>query len=400
MFDLDVVVIGGGIAGSSVGIFLLKAGYKVTVYERAEKILPVGAAISVWSNGVKVMNRLGLGKEMVRLGGKMDYMTYRTSKDEPLVKMALDAVYKDVGERAYPVARGELQQLLLDTFVKEGGKLVLGKTCVGVELEGELPRAVFDDGTKSHTADMMIAADGLNSVLRKHVLQRETEIKYKYTNWNGLIPMSPEIGDPTEWIMFVGDGKRASLMPVAGNKFYFFMGCPLPEGSSAPPRGEAMRDELKELFKGWPKQVQALINAIDVNNSLNRIPICDHDPLPKYSRGRVVLIGDSAHSTTPTLGQGGCQAMEDAEVLSSFLSTTNISIEDAFDRYAQHRKDRVHSMVLKARERTQTIYPTNAEDMKLTQAWYEDLKNNKEAGDNILKGITANLKQGPWPPRL
>ncbi|GBG28753.1 Monooxygenase 3 [Hondaea fermentalgiana] len=405
MFDLDVVVIGGGIAGLSTALFLKRFGYNVIVYERAPEILPVGAAISVWSNGVKVMNRLGFGKEMIELGGQMDRMIYRSSKGESLVDMDLGPVYKEVGERCYPVPRAELQQMLMDKYVAEGGKLVLGRSCVSVHRVDESDEdskmyAVFDDGSKSMVCDVLVGADGIRSQVRTHVLEKEMSPVYHYTNWNGLVKMDAKLGKPNEWVMHVGEGKRASVMPVGNGRFYFFMGAPLPEDAPAPERGsEAMRDELKEIFKGWPASVQHLIDAIDVTR-LNRIPICDVDPLPRLWRGRAVLVGDSAHSTTPTLGQGGCQALEDAEVLSSFLTTTNVGVQDVFARYEQHRKDRVHTMVLKARERTAQIYPRDAEGEKATQQWYEELRSSKDIGSNILGGITANLKQGPWPPRL
>lgn len=404
MFDQDVVIIGGGIAGCSSALFLQRAGHKVHVYERAEEILPVGAAISVWSNGVKVMNRLGLGKEMQQHGGQMDRMVYKLHDGTPCVDVDLSPVYQTVGERAYPIARGYLQKLLMDTYVNEGGKLTLGKTCVGVEpVDPNDPdtrvRAVFDDGSKSKACDLLLAADGIKSVIRDYVLQRPTEISYHYTNWNGLIPKNPAIGKPNDWIMFVGEGKRASVMPIGGDQFYFFMGAPLKENAPPPPRGEAMRQELKEIFKNFPSNVQALIDSIDVKKSLNRIPICDHDPLDRVYRGRVCLIGDSMHSTTPTLGQGGCQALEDAEVLSSFINTTNVSMADALQRYAQHRLDRVHTMVEKARERTATIYPTDESSWNRTKAWYNELVSDPQHGPNILAGITNNLLQGPWPPR-
>ena len=80
------------------------------------------------------------------------------------------------------------------------------------------------------------------------------------------------------------------------------------------------------------------------------------DPIEKLARGRVVLLGDSAHATTPTLGQGGCQAIEDAEVLTRYLVSTNISVADALQRYENARKERTAQLVLKARKRTGLIY--------------------------------------------
>lgn len=415
MFDLEVTIIGGGIGGLTTGLFLRQHGYSVHVYERAPEILPVGAAISLWGNGVKVMNRLGLGKQMVQLGGQMNTMVYKnatgtenaTGTKDALVHMPLAAVYAEVGERCYPVSRAELQQTLMDEFVAAGGALTLGRTCVGVEQErpGDADSrvlAVLDDGSRSAPSDLLIGADGIRSCVRDFVLEgaKPATIRYHYTNWNGLVQRTEALGDAEEWVMYVGEGKRASLMPVGGDRLYFFLGAPLAEDAPAPEKGsEAMRAELQHLFAGWPEQVQSLLGAIDVAK-LNRIPICDLDPIDSYSRGRVVLVGDSKNAMTPCLGQGGAQAMEDAEVLASFLTTTNVSVRDACRRYEQHRKTRVRTMVIKARERATQIYPKTEAEWKETRKWYEELATSEDIGANILSGITANLMGGPWPPRL
>mmetsp|Transcript_15506 Transcript_15506/g.18814 ORF Transcript_15506/g.18814 Transcript_15506/m.18814 type:complete len:405 (+) Transcript_15506:254-1468(+) len=400
MFDLNVVIIGGGIAGMSTGLFLVKAGYKVHVYEQAPEILPVGAAISVWSNGVKVLNRLGLGKKVRALGGQMDKMVYRDMEGETLADMDLSQVYTEVGERAYPVSRAELQQMLMDEFKNAGGKLTLGKVCVGVEKvnpedDDSTVRALLHDGSKSDECDLLIGADGIKSKVRSYVLDTTVPLKYHYTNWNGLVDFDDDIAPRNEWMMWVGNGKRASVMPIA-DRFYFFMGTSIPENAPAPERGtESMRDELKEIFKGFPSSVQKLIDAVDVK-TMNRIPICDIDPINSYYSGRVVLIGDAAHATTPTLGQGGCQALEDAEILSSFLITTNISVVDALNRYQKYRMQRAHDMVEKARSRTSTVY--SLKDAASTEAWYMQLKGSEMPG-KIIKGIAKNLGDTCFPPQ-
>jgi FAD-dependent urate hydroxylase len=123
---------------------------------------------------------------------------------------------------------------------------------------------------------------------------------------------------------------------------------PLPKGSVSKPD---YREELASFFKGWAIPVQTLIQRLDPFKT-NRVEIHDIEPLQTLVRGRVALLGDAAHSTAPDLGQGGCQAMEDALVLSTYLQTTNISVEDALKRYEAARKDRVADVVTRARKRS------------------------------------------------
>ena len=98
-------------------------------------------------------------------------------------------------------------------------------------------------------------------------------------------------------------------MPVGGDRFYYFFGVPTPIGSHTPP--EDRREELAQHFADWPEPVQALIRTLDPLDS-NRLEISDIDPPERLAKGRIAILGDAAHATTPTLGQGGCQAMEDA----------------------------------------------------------------------------------------
>jgi FAD-dependent urate hydroxylase len=105
----------------------------------------------------------------------------------------------------------------------------------------------------------------------------------------------------------------------------------------------------------------------------------------------VALLGDAAHATTPTLGQGGCQAMEDAEIISRFLLTTNLGVEDALKRYEAERKERTSTLVLKARKRADMIY---GKDPNITQKWYEQLK--QETEQDVTDALCKTILGGPF----
>jgi FAD-dependent urate hydroxylase len=386
MYNLKVVILGAGIGGLTAGIALHQAGYQVEIYDRVSQLRPAGAGISLWSNGVKVLNHLGLGDKLAKIGGLMNQMQYRTHQDELLNDIPLQPLIKQVGQRPYPVARTDLQQMLLEAFP---GQVNLNCNCIGVEEDGQSVTAVFADGHRA-TGDLVIAADGIRSTLRQYVLGETIHPRYGgYVNWNGLVEASPDLAPQDTWIIYVGNHQRASMMPVGANRFYFFFDMPLPRDEADSSQPEEIRAELMRHFSGWCEPVQRLIQKLDPSTT-NRVLIHDIGPLDRLVRSRVALLGDSGHATTPDLGQGGCQAMEDAEVLTRYLLTTNLGVEDALKRYEAERKDRTAAIVLKARKRTDQIH---GKDPAVTQQWYEQLRQEKP--EDVTGAIAKTILGGP-----
>ncbi len=387
MYGLTALVIGAGIGGLTAGIALRQAGYEVEVYDRVRELRPVGAGISLWSNGVKVLNRLGLGEKMAVIGGQMDRMEYRHLSGALLNEISLQPLIAEVGQRPYPVARRDLQNLLLTEFVASGGKLTLGAKCIHV-IECDRDVTVkFEDGS-SATGDVLVAADGVHSILREYILGEKIEPKYGgYVNWNGLVPISEDLAPADMWAIYVGEHKRASMMPVAGDRFYFFFDVPLPTGSSCDRVN--YRTELKEYFQGWAEPVQLLIDRLDPE-TVARVEIHDVGLISRMVRGRVALLGDAAHATCPDLGQGGCQAMEDGLVLTNYLVSTNLSVADALMRYEKERKVRTTEIVNKARNRAEVIH---GKDPEISQKWYDQLE--QENPLDVTNAIAKIINGGP-----
>jgi FAD-dependent urate hydroxylase len=332
------------------------------------------------------MNWLGLGDAMASIGGHMERMEYRSHDDKLLSHVDLNPLIEKVGQRPYPVSRTDLQRILLDAFGEENVRLK--SKCIGVEQDANSVTVTFEDGHQT-TADVLIAADGVHSILRTYVNGSEVAPRYAdYVNWNGLVPASPDISPNDVWGIYVGEGKRASMMPIGGDRFYFFFGAPMPKGTVVEPCDR--QAELANLFAGWAAPVQNLIKQLNPLET-NRLEISDLDPLTHIVRDRVVLLGDSAHASTPTLGQGGCQAMEDAEILCRYLVTTNLSVADALKRYEGDRKERTNSLVLKARKRADTIY---GKDPQATQQWYESLEEEDEK--DVVDALAKVILGGPF----
>ncbi|MFK8184923.1 MAG: FAD-dependent urate hydroxylase HpxO [Phormidesmis sp.] len=399
MEQLKVVIIGAGMGGLTTAIAMQKAGYEVEVYDRVRELRPAGAGISLWSNGVKVLNQLGLGEKIAQIGGQMEQMAYYSKSGSQLTRFSLLPLIERVGQVPYPVTRTALQKMLLDAVGAEHVRL--NKRCVAIEQTPESAAVIFEDGDRAQ-GDLVVGADGTHSMVRPYVLSQSglgqsdldsglgqsTERRYVgYVNWNGLVPVSEDLAPANSWDMYVGDGQRASVMPVGGDRFYFFLDVPLPKGTHND--SDNYRQELAAHFSGWAAPVQALIERLDPAQT-NRVEIHDIEPLQTLVKGRVALIGDAAHSTAPDLGQGGCQAMEDAWTLTSYLRTTTLSVADALMRYEASRRERVANIVLKARKRANM---THGKEMEKTRQWYKSLAN--EDGTNIMNAIADTILLGP-----
>ncbi|AUT32712.1 monooxygenase [Acinetobacter pittii] len=383
---MNVVIIGAGMGGLTTGIALKKFGHQVRIFEQTEKILPVGAAISLWSNGVKCLNYLGLTDKIAKLGGQMDDLAYVDGlTGDVMTQFSLLPLIEEVGQRPYPVARADLQNMLMDEFGRD--QIYLGKKMVSLEDKADYVEVHFADGSSTE-ADLLIGADGTHSLTRAYVLGQQVQRRYAgYVNWNGLVEISEDLAPAQQWTTYVGEGKRASLMPVADGKFYFFLDVPLPAGL------DNNRDEYKKLLKqyfvDWCQPVQQLIERLDPQKT-NRVEIHDIEPFTQFYKGRVVILGDAAHSTTPDIGQGGCQAMEDAIYLARSLQINTLGLEDALRRYQNKRNERANELVLRARKRCDV---THMKDEAVTQAWYEELR--REQGGHIMQGIISNIVGNP-----
>ncbi|MCW2163152.1 FAD-dependent urate hydroxylase [Microbacterium hydrothermale] len=385
---MKVIVIGAGVGGTSAALALQKLGHDVVVYDRMRENRPVGAALSLWSNGVKVLNWLGLGPQVAALGGRMDDMAYYDGHTgDEMCRFSLAPVTAQTGQRPYPVARADLQQLMMDAV--GSAHIHLGKQLTDVSEADGVVTATFADGS-TDTADLLIGADGARSLVRDYVTEpsgiRPERTYSGYVNFNGLVTADERIGPLDQWTTYVGDGKRCAVMPVAGDRFYFFVDVPGPSGVV-----EDRMAALEDAFGSWGAPgVRALLDGIDPDESLNRVEIWDIDPFDTWVRGRVAILGDAAHNTAPDIGQGACSALEDSFALGIVFATSTLGVEDSLKRYERIRTERAGDLVLRARKRA---HETHAFDVEATQAWYDGLR--REDGTGVIRGIVGNIEGSP-----
>lgn len=333
------IVIGGGIGGLAAAIALRRAGMPVTVFERAPAIDPLGAGLTLWANAIGALECLGLADAVRALAVPALSGGIRTKRGAALTLFDARSLRRRFGEVAIAVHRAELQQILLDALPP--GTLRLDAACVEAGQDDTGAWARLADGALARGA-LLIGADGLRSTVRGCLFDPTTPRYAGYTAWRGVVAF-PHAATPFgEWW---GCGRRFGLVPLSGGRVYWFAAANAPEGLRAPP--DERKEQLEEMFRAWPDPIPSVIAATEAGEILHN-DVYDLPPLRRWGAGTITLLGDAAHPMTPNLGQGACQALEDAVVLGRCLRRER-TIEAALRRYERARRPRTRAVTRQSR---------------------------------------------------
>ena len=331
---LTAVVIGGGIAGLTTAIALDRAGVSVDVYERVDPLGEIGAGISIWLNAIRAFGEIGLADKIKAFSVPAGDAGLRTWDGRLLVGPSQSTLARRLEDVAVVMHRADLQRVLLDAYGRE--RVKLGSACVSIAQDDRGATATFTNGHVAH-GDMLIGADGLHSVVRS-ALHGDQPPRYSgYTAWRGVVTFDHSKVRPGEsW----GPGRRFGQIPMSQSRVYWFATDNVPAGSRAAAGEKA---ELLRLFRGWHEPIDALIDATAAPAIL-RNDIYDRPPLARWGDRRITLVGDAAHPMTPNLGQGACQAIEDAVELARALRGA-VDVAAALRAYETARIRRANRIV-------------------------------------------------------
>ena len=318
-----VMVIGGGIGGLSAAIALRRDGIDVSVFERSSELHEVGAGVGLQLSAVKALKRIGMLRPIVDIGSEpleaLELRSYRSGR--LLGRLPQREIGHDVGLFGVNVHRGEL----LATLASHAGADVieLNADCVGFDQDADGVTARFADGREERGA-VLVGADGLHSAIRRQ-LHGDVKPRYSgYSVWRSMPPFQDERITDGYPHQAVGPGGGFGLHPK-GELMYWFGAMVRPEGAPDPPEG--MKHELRQHFGDWYDPIPAVIEATP-EEMIFHADVYDREPLKTWGTGRVTLLGDAAHPTTPATGQGAGMAIEDAAALAEELSL-DPELEDA-----------------------------------------------------------------------
>ncbi|MCW2262550.1 MULTISPECIES: FAD-dependent monooxygenase [Sphingobacterium] len=324
-------IIGGGVAGLTAAIGLNKIGIQATIYESAKALKGIGAGFGLAANAIQALEYLELKAGVIPLGHYLENYNILDKQGRILAAPETKTISDKYEQDNFAIHRADLHQFLLAQIEYEN--LHLGKRALKIEYrEGEID-IFFEDGT-IHQTDYLIIADGVNSRLRQQLIPGSAPRYAGYTCWRATIDnanINLSTGSET-W----GNKGRFGMTPLVGNKIYWYACINSPAHNKV-----FSRYTIKDLQQNFASYHDPITSVLAETNDQQLIwnDIIDIKPLKNLAFGNTLFIGDAGHATTPNMGQGACQAIEDVAVLIDELKkTTDVAL--AFQIFEKRRLKR------------------------------------------------------------
>lgn len=332
----NYTILGGGIAGLTAAIALRRLGIRAQVFEAAPEIRPAGAGLVLAANAIKGYVKLGIAEKIIARGRLLPTLTVLDDAGRRIAHADAEAIAQRYGLHNFAIHRAELHEALLAELEPE--QLHVNKTALHTEQAGNKTVVHFKDGS-THETDYLIVADGIHSPIRRQLVLGSAPRYAGYTCWRAVIdnPGLDLKGATETW----GKEGRFGIVPLAGNKIYWFACVNAPQNDPAMRAMDAAG--LTRIFQKFHEPIPTILQNTP-GASLLWNDIIDLKPIPQFAFGNIVLIGDAAHATTPNMGQGACQAIEDAVILADELAAHGDPAA-AFTAFERRRLKRTHYIV-------------------------------------------------------
>ncbi len=333
-----VGIIGGGITGLTTALALRKFGFSSVVFEEAKEFKPVGAGIWIQPNAIKVFNWLGIGEHIKQTGIEIDNVEITDSKLIPFKRRNSELVDGE-DNKIVAIHRVELQKILVQE-VQKSTQINMGTKYLSHETHDTGIAVTFEEGSK--VVDILLGADGINSQVRKSIVPNSTLRNSGQVCWRGIsqmdLPGALKHSGKEAW----GNQIRFGFSQIAANKVYWFAVAKQSQLKQTASQDE--KEVIADLFSTFSPIVKRLI-ANTNSAQIHKAILHDLKKISTWCNYKVCLVGDSAHATTPNLGQGACQGIEDAFYISKYLSESKEDPAKAFRTFEKQRAEKVDYVV-------------------------------------------------------
>lgn len=328
---MKISIIGAGIGGLTTALALQQSGKQVTVYEKTPQLKPAGAGIAMAGNAMQVFEKLGIRQNIEDVGHLISDFYITDFALNTLSHTNIIPLEQKYGVRNIAIHRADLQKILAEAVGYEN--IQFGKRLSAIE-EKHGYQLTFDDGFSAQ-CEVLLGADGIGSFVRKTMFAPSHIRDAQQKCWRGVCDViMPEKYHHRAYELW-GKGKRFGFVNIGQGKTYWY----------AVMNTHLVKDNtnLLQAYADLPQDMLYLINATPKERIILN-DIIDLLPINKWSKDKIALVGDAAHATTPNMGQGACQAVEDAFVLGK-LFQKNDDVEAIFSQYEQLRRAKVANIV-------------------------------------------------------
>ncbi|MFV8346467.1 FAD-dependent monooxygenase [Flavobacterium sp. ZB4P13] len=332
MMTETVNIIGAGIGGLTTALTLKQKGLNVTIFESSAEIKPVGAGIILANNAMQVFQKLGIQDKIEKAGNKISYMKITDTQLNTISVVDLTEYERKYDVHNIAIHRGELQKILANEIGYNN--INLSKRLSKIE-KAELFKLTFEDNSIVESK-LVIGADGINSVVRNQLFEKSTLRNANQICWRGICEIDLPQKYHNELNEAWGKGKRFGFVKISDKKVYWYA-----LANSKIVKSDEVN--LTEYFSEFHSEILSLILATSKDQIIVN-DIIDLKPIKKWQDKNICLIGDAAHATTPNMGQGACQAIEDAYTLGKLLDE-GIALEETFAEYEKLRIKKAHKIV-------------------------------------------------------
>ncbi len=347
---MRTLIVGAGIGGLAAAAGLRRDDHDVVVLERGEEVAGLGAGISLWPNAINALGRLGLRDAVMEVGSPVSSGSIRTWRGDVLLP---DEVATFPGALRGAAGGGpspDLHQALLGSL--DAGVVRTRAEVTGVDQDDSGVRVVLADGSLEE-GDLVVGADGIRSAVRSSVLADGPPRYSGATAWRTVVPLDAGLLRRTRDGEYWGHGRLFGIVRLGDDSAYCFSAARAPEGERGTPEEE--KAALLAGVDGWADPIPELVAATPAEAIL-RHDLYDRPAKGPWGKKRVTTLGDAAHPMLPNLGQGACQAIEDAAALAHALRPGQprpddaIPVETDLRAYESARMARAHMVVRQSRQ--------------------------------------------------